>query len=139
MLFGLNVTFQPLGPEPDSSMSSAEAVPTLVTTIGTVVSLPADARVEISPSRPLSNSFGWPVMSRPSSAVAEVSSAATRATTLYLPGPAVFGGVTLSLTSLAWPASIGTALSSWLPYCSVKDTSKLRGARSEEHTSELQL
>ena len=38
---------------------------------------------------------------------------------LYLPAATVLGGRTLSLTSLDWPASMGTALSSWLPYCSV--------------------
>ena len=63
-------------------MSSAGAVPVLVMTTGTDVSLPADARVDTRPSRPLTSSLGWPVMSRPRSVVAEASSAPTRAVTL---------------------------------------------------------
>ena len=50
------------------------------------------------------------------------------AVTLYLPAATVFGGRTLSLTSFDWPASSGSALSSWLPYCSVKVASKFCGA-----------
>ena len=82
MVFGSKVTFHPLGAEPESWMSSAGAVPVLVMTTGTVVSLPAEARVETRPSRPLMSIRGWPVMLRPRSAVAEASSAATRAVTL---------------------------------------------------------
>ena len=93
--------------------------------------------VETRPSRPLMSSFGWPVMSRPRSVVAEASSAATRAVTLYLPAATVFGGVTLSLTSLDWPGSTGTALSSWLPYCSVKVASKFCGAWADERDGQL--
>ena len=63
------------------------------------------------------------------------SSAVTFAVTLYLPAPTVFGGLTLSLTSLDWPGSSGSALSSWLPYCSVKVASKFCGACAESATS----
>ena len=75
--------------------------------------------------------LGWPVMSRTSSVVAVASSADTFATTLYLPAATVFGGRTLSLTSFDWPGSSGSALSSWLPYCSVKVASKFCGAVAE--------
>ncbi len=78
--------------------------------------------------------LGWPVMSRTSSVVAVASSADTFAATLYLPAATVFGGRTLSLTSLDWPGSSGSALSSWLPYCSVKVASKFCGAgRRQAH------
>ena len=43
-VFGSNATFQPLGPEPDSSICSAGAVPEFVSTTGIVVSVPAAAR-----------------------------------------------------------------------------------------------
>ena len=60
--------------------------------------------------------------------LAEASSADTFAITLYLPAATVFGGLTLSFTSFDWPGSSGSALSSWLPYCSVKVASKFCGA-----------
>jgi len=63
--------------------------------------------------------FGWPVMSSTSSDAAVASSADTFAVTLYLPAATVFGGRTFSFTSFDWPGSSGSALSSWLPYCSV--------------------
>ena len=82
MVFGSKVIFQPLGADPLSSTESAGAVPVLVMMIGTLVSLPAVARVDSKPSRPLMSSLGWPVMSMVSSVVATASSAPTRATTL---------------------------------------------------------
>src|SRR5215468_5244726 len=66
-------------------------------------------------------------MSRTRSDVAVASSADTFAATLYLPAATVFGGRTLSFTSFDWPGSSGRALSSWLPYCSVKVPSQLSG------------
>ena len=80
--FGSKVIFQPPGAEPLSSTSSAGAVPVLVITTGTELSLPAEARIDTRPSRPLMSSFGCPVMSMMSSAVAVASSAPTRAMTL---------------------------------------------------------
>ena len=93
-----------------------------------------DARAESTPSRPERSNFGWPLTSRPRSVVTLASSATTRAVTLYLPAATVLGGRTLSLTSLDWPASIGTALNSWLPYCSVKVASKFCGASAPSAT-----
>ena len=61
-VFGSKVIFQPLGAEPESSTSSAGAVPVLVMTTGTEVCCPADARVDTRPSRPLTSSLGWPVI-----------------------------------------------------------------------------
>ena len=52
MVFGSNVTFQPLGAEPESSMLSAGAVPSLATMIGTELCSPATARALTRPSRP---------------------------------------------------------------------------------------
>ena len=49
----------------------------------------------------------------------------------------MFGGRTLSLTVLDWPASIGIEDSSWLPYCSVKLVSKFRGACAPRLTTRL--
>jgi len=57
--FGSNTTFQPLGPLPESSTSSAGAVPVLVTSIGIA---PADD-VELSGSGP----SGWKVVFEPKS------------------------------------------------------------------------
>src|SRR3984957_21107055 len=118
-LLGSKVTFQPLGAVPDSVMSSATASPELVSTIAMADSTPAVALAESTPSRPDRSILGWPLTSRPRSVVTLASSATTRAVTLYLPAATVLGGVTFSLTSLDWPASMGTALNSWLPYCSV--------------------
>src|SRR4029453_5355872 len=126
-VFGSNSTFQPLGPEPDSSTCSAGAGPVLVTRIGTDFSGPALALVLRIPSRPAMSILGWPVMSTTRSLVTTASSAVARATALNLPAATVFGGRTLNLTSLDWPGSSGRALSSWLPYCSVKVPSQLSG------------
>src|SRR5262249_43803212 len=115
IVFGSNVIFQPFGPEPDSSIWSAGAVPELVIRIGIVVSTPAVARADTRPSRPVMSSFGWPVISSTTSVFAVTSSAAARMVTGKRPAPMVLGGRTFSFTSLDWPASIGTALSSWLP------------------------
>src|SRR5215470_8676069 len=126
-VFGSNSTFQPLGPEPDNSTCSAAAVPVLVTTIGTEVSAPALALVLRIPSRPAMSILGWPVMSTTKSVVTTASSAVAFALTLVLPAATVFGGRTLNFTSLDWPGSSGSALSSWLPYCSVKVPSQFSG------------
>src|SRR5262249_57314061 len=126
-VFGSNSTFQPLGPEPDSSTCSAAAVPVLVTRIGTEASTPADALVLRMPSRPLISILGWPVMSTTRSLLTTASSAVAFAATLNLPAATVFGGRTLNLTSFDWPGSSGRAFSSWLPYCSVEGPSQFSG------------
>ena len=74
-------------------------------------------------------------MSRTRSDVAVASSADTLAVTLYFPAAIVFGGRTLSFTSFDWPGSSGSALSSWLPYCSVYVASKFCGACADRLTS----
>src|SRR5436190_19830129 len=99
-VFGSKLIFQPLGPEPDSSTGSAAAVPAFVGTTGTELSTPADALALTRPSRPVMSILGWPVMSMVRSVLAEASSAETLASTLYFPAATVFGGFTLSLTSL---------------------------------------
>ena len=81
MVLGSKVIFHPLGPEPESSTSSAGAVPVLVTTTGIEVSLPAVASALIRPSRPESESRGWPVMSSSTWVCAVASSAETRIVT----------------------------------------------------------
>ena len=75
MVFGSKATFQPLGALLESSISSAGAVPVLVTTIGIEASLPASARALSTPSRPAIDSFGWPVISSATLASAVASSA----------------------------------------------------------------
>ena len=75
MVFGSNATFQPLGALLVSSISSAGAVPVLVTTIGIEASLPASARALSTPSRPAMLSCGWPVISSATLVSAEASSA----------------------------------------------------------------
>src|SRR5689334_24769294 len=81
-VFGSKMIFHPLGADPLSWMYSAGAVPVLVMMTGTVVSLPAEARVDTRPSLPLISSFGWPVMVMSIAADAAASSAVTRAMTL---------------------------------------------------------
>ncbi len=76
MVLGWNVIFQPLGALADSLMFSAGAVPVLLTVTGTVLSLPAVARALSRPSRPASDSLGWPVMSSATLALALAPSAA---------------------------------------------------------------
>src|SRR5262249_23575554 len=71
-------------------------------------------------------------MSRTRSDVAVASSADTFAATLYLPAATVFGGRTCSFASFDWRGSSGSALSSWLPYCSVKVASKFCGACADK-------
>src|SRR5262245_37390697 len=127
IVFGSNSTFQPLGAEPDSSTCSAAAVPVLVIWIGTEVSSPALALALRRPSRPAISILGWPVISTTRSLLTTASSAVVLAATLNLPAATVFGGRTLNLTSLDWPGSSGSALSSWLPYCSVKVPSQFSG------------
>src|SRR5262245_2115443 len=74
-------------------------------------------------------------MSTTRSLVTTASSAVVRATALNLPAATVFGGRTFNLTSLDWPGSSGSALSSWLPYCSVKVPSQFCGTSEERPTS----
>src|SRR5437868_5499050 len=106
-VFGSNSTFQPVGPEPDSSICSATAVPELISRIGMRASLPAVALPLRIPSRPAMSIFGWPVTSITRSEVTVASSAMALATTLYLSALTVFGGRILSLTSFSCPASAG--------------------------------
>src|SRR2546423_15608956 len=96
-VFGSKVTFQPLGAEPDSSTSSAGAVPVLVTRIATELSTPAVARVDNRPPRPERSSLGWAGAAGPGAEGALGASEETRAGSLYFPAPMGVGGVALSL------------------------------------------
>ncbi len=115
MVLGSKVIFQPLGAEPDRSILSAGAVPSLATMIGTVVCSPATARALTRPSRPAMESRGCPAISMVSSVLAEASAADAVTSIGKVPASTEDGGRTLSLTSLEAPASIGTEDSSWVP------------------------
>src|SRR5258706_739062 len=100
MVLGSNVIFQPLGAEPDRSILSAGAVPSLATMIGTVVCSPATARALTRPSRPAMEILGCPAISMVSSAFADASAADALTSIGKVPTSTEEAGLALDMTCL---------------------------------------
>src|SRR5690606_2912441 len=89
---------------------------------------PAVAWPDRRPPGPDSASFGWPVMSSSKFSWAVASPPLAAIETGYWPASIPSGGVTLTLRFFDLPASSGSEVSSWLPYCSLNATWKPAGA-----------
>src|SRR5258708_33688602 len=106
MVFLWNSAFQPFGAEPDNSILSAAAVPSLEITTGPVLCLPASARADTSPSLPAIVNRGWPTTSSASCVLAVVSPELAVISMGKLQASSADGGRTLSISYLAAPDSI---------------------------------